>query len=518
MPSLAENTPVAPSPPPVAPSQHGSTTEDGLQEGLRTKAVSASHTLRHGTFRITETNKLVNFVFVPEDFDPESGDVVGDALAALGLTRPDIAFYFHKGGKLSEQRVVDQRVNAVMDGISAACAQTHSIYMIRQPYEGNRLAEIVCKSAAAAGEDCPILGLFHLGNLTRIDESRDADVRDAAFFEKLSAFTEYQESKKKNKEAAKAGQPEVDLGPEPEDPWPSVGYEDGEAGLPIFRRWDAQRVLAGDAVLNPAATASSLKEVSITIDVSCRPTAVERAMAEATGGMTGLAMLDRVTHAIVFADHDFPLLNEKKNNAAGKAKGPRRSRAEGELQPDVTMSSSTQKAFADAVVEQLPTGIISAGGTKPLFDSCIDCLRLGRPVFCFRGTGGSTETIAKLIDFGNLKKGRHGRPGASPKQLENFIAREFTAESKLLYWREAKALACNFPEHFNPSAALVIEVGAPDGHHKLSTSPTSTPIPNPNPSPNSNPNPNPNPNPNLCLPFQFLLRQRHLAAHLSGEG
>ncbi len=230
MPSLAENTPVAPSPPPVAPSQHGSTTafaEDGLQEGLRTKAVSASHTLRHGTFRITETNKLVNFVLVPEDFDPESGDVVGDALAALGLTRPDIAFYFHKGGKLSEQRVVDQRVSAVMDGISAACAQTHSIYMIRQPYEGNRLAEIVCKSAAAAGEDCPILGLFHLGNLTRIDESRDADVRDAAFFEKLSAFTEYQENKKKNKEAAKAGQPEVDLGPEPEDPWPSVGYEDG---------------------------------------------------------------------------------------------------------------------------------------------------------------------------------------------------------------------------------------------------------------------------------------------------
>ena len=150
------------------------------------------------------------------------------------------------------------------------------------------------------------------------------------------------------------------------------------------------------------------------------------------------------------------------------------------------MSSSTQKAFADAVVEQLPTGIISAGGTKPLFDSCIDCLRLGRPVFCFRGTGGSTETIAKLIDFGNLKKGRHGRPGASPKQLENFIAREFTAESQLLYWREAKALACNFPEHFNPSAALVIEVGAPDGQHNCLS--------------NFYPYPNPNPNPNPTLP------------------
>ena len=110
------------------------------------------------------------------------------ALAALGLTKPDIAFYFHKGGKLAEQRVVDQRVSAVMDGISAACAQTHSMYMLRQPYEGNRLAEIVCKSAAQAGDDCPILGLFHLGNLTRIDESRDADVRDEAFFEKLRDF------------------------------------------------------------------------------------------------------------------------------------------------------------------------------------------------------------------------------------------------------------------------------------------------------------------------------------------
>ena len=455
MPSLAENTPVVPPvAPPVAPLQQESTTEDSLQEGLRTKAVSAAFSLRHGTFRITETNKLLNFVLVPEDFDPESGDVVGDALAALGLTKPDIAFYFHKGGKLAEQRVVDQRVGAVMDGISAACAQTHSMYMLRQPYEGNRLAEIVCKSAAKAGEDCPILGLFHLGNLTRIDESRDADVRDEAFFEKLSAFTEYQENQKKNKEAAKAGEPEVDLGPEPEDPWPSVGYENGEAGLPIFRKWDAQRVLVGDTVMNPAATASSLKEVGITIDVSCRQTAVEQAMLEATGnGITGLAMLDRVTHAIVFADHDFPLLNKGKGG-----------KSEGEVLPDLTMSSPTQKAFADSVVEQLPTGIISAGGSKPLFDSCVECLRLGRPVFCFRGTGGSTETVAKLIDFGNLKKGRHGKPGANPKQLENFIAREFTADKKLLYWREAKALACNFPEHFNPSAALVIEVGAPEGH------------------------------------------------------
>ena len=452
MPSLAENTP-------VAPSQQESTTEDNLKIGMRNKAVSAAFSLRHGTFRVTETNKLLNFVFVPEDFDPESGDVVGDALAALGLTKPDIAFYFHKGGKLAEQRVVDQRVSAVMDGISAACAQTHSMYMLRQPYEGNRLAEIVCKSAAQAGDDCPILGLFHLGNLTRIDESREADVRDEAFFEKLSAFIEYEEKVKKNKEAAKAGEPEVDLGPAPEDPWPSVGYtENGEAGLPIFRKWDAQRVLVGDTVMNSAATASSLKEVGITIDVSCRQTEVEKAMAEATGnGITGLAMIDRVTHAIVFGDRDFPLLNKGKGPAEYK-------KAEGEVLPDLTMSSPTQKAFSNSVVEQLPTGIISAGGSKPLFDSCIECLRLGRPVFCFRGTGGSTETVAKLIDFGNLKKGRHGKPGATPKQLENFIAREFTAEKKLLYWREAKALACNFPEHFNPSAALVIEVGAPEGH------------------------------------------------------
>ena len=455
MPSLAENTP-------VAPSQQESTTEENLKIGLRNKSVRAAHSLRHGTFRITETNKLLNFVYVPDDFDPESGDVVGEALAALGLTKPDIAFYFHKGGKLAEQRVVDQRVSAVMDGISAACAQTHSMYMLRQPYEGNRLAEIVCKSAAQAGDDCPILGLFHLGNLTRIDESRDADVRDEAFFEKLRDFTEYEEGMKKNTEAAKAGEPEVDLGPAPEDPWKSVGYgENGEAGLPIYRKWDAQRVLVGDTVnhrVNLAATASSLKEVGTTIDVSCRQTEVEKAMAEATGnGITGLAMIDRVTHAIVFGDPDFPLLN--------KGKGPAEyQKAEGEVLPDLTMSSPTQKAFSNSVVEQLPTGIISAGGSKPLFDSCIECLRLGRPVFCFRGTGGSTETIAKLIDFGNLKKGRNGKPGATQKQLENFIAREFTAEKKLLYWREAKALACNFPEHFNPSAALVIEVGAPEGH------------------------------------------------------
>lgn len=445
MPSMAENAP-------VAPSQQASATEDGLQEGLRTKAMSSAFSLRHGTFRITETNKLVNFVLVPEDYEPESGDVVTEALLALGLKKPDIAFYFHKGGKLADQRVVDQRVSAVMDGISAACAQTESMYMLRQPYEGNRLAELVCKSAAQAGDDCPILGLFHLGNLTRIDELRGADVRDDAFFEKLTAFSEHQASQKKNKEAAKAGEPEEDIGPEPEDPWPSVGYEEGQAGLPTFRHWDAQRVLVGDTVTNLAATASSLKEVNTTIDVSCRKTAVEQSMCEATGDdTTGIAMLDRVTHAIVFGDRDYPL----KKTSKGKA--------EGELLPEITMSSPGQMEFASAVADQLPTGIIAAGGTKPLFDSCVECLRMGRPVFCFRGTGGSTETISKLIDFGNLKNGKNGKPGAKPKQLENFIAREFTAEKKLLYWREAKALACNFPEHFNPAASLVIEVGAPKG-------------------------------------------------------
>ena len=48
-------------------------------------------------------------MLVPEDFEPESGDVVTEALTALGLTKPDIAFYFHKGGKLAEERVAERR-------------------------------------------------------------------------------------------------------------------------------------------------------------------------------------------------------------------------------------------------------------------------------------------------------------------------------------------------------------------------------------------------------------------------
>lgn len=447
-------------------------------EGLRTKAVGVAHTLRYGTFRMTETNKLLDFVLVPEDFSPESGDPVGEVLKALGLTKPDIAFDFHKGGKLADGvPVVDQRVRAVMDGISAACAQTHSIYMLRAPYAGNRLAEIVCKSAQQQGPDCPVVGFFHLGTLTRIDPSREEDKRDEEFCQKLASRHQYLKKKAQNQETGGG----AELGPEPEDPYEALDecYKQGQPGLPIKECWDAQRVMVYDSVLHPNATAGSVKEVGTTIDVSCQPTMVEELLAKARAAGDRfpnsskdyhIAMLDKVTHAVVFADQDFP--------GKKKAKGEE----EGQIVPNVTQGCDTQNNFADMLQDQLPTGVIAAGGTRPLFDSCVECLKAGRPIFCFRGTGGSSSTIAKLIDFGKLKKGQpagaglQSRPPAGKKKLEEFIAREFSPDAPVTgdardfgptvqrnILRDARALACNFPEHFNPASALVIEVGAPEG-------------------------------------------------------
>ena len=46
------------------------TSSPELPDYVRPKPVAATHTLRHGTFRVTESNKLVNFVLVPEGLKP----------------------------------------------------------------------------------------------------------------------------------------------------------------------------------------------------------------------------------------------------------------------------------------------------------------------------------------------------------------------------------------------------------------------------------------------------------------
>eukprot|EP00908_Phaeocystis_cordata_P022270 Transcript_4692.p1 GENE.Transcript_4692~~Transcript_4692.p1 ORF type:complete len:869 (-),score=149.70 Transcript_4692:527-3061(-) len=349
--------------------------------------------------------------------------------------------------------------------------------MLRAPYAGNRLAEIVCKSAQQQGPDCPVVGFFHLGTLTRIDPSREEDKRDEEFCQKLASRHQYLKKKAQNQETGGG----AELGPEPEDPYEALDecYKQGQPGLPIKECWDAQRVMVYDSVLHPNATAGSVKEVGTTIDVSCQPTMVEELLAKARAAGDRfpnsskdyhIAMLDKVTHAVVFADQDFP--------GKKKAKGEE----EGQIVPNVTQGCDTQNNFADMLQDQLPTGVIAAGGTRPLFDSCVECLKAGRPIFCFRGTGGSSSTIAKLIDFGKLKKGQpagaglQSRPPAGKKKLEEFIAREFSPDAPVTgdardfgptvqrnILRDARALACNFPEHFNPASALVIEVGAPEG-------------------------------------------------------
>ena len=435
---------------------------------LRSKAIRASHSLRHGTFRILETGKHVNFVLVPEDFTPESGTLVSEVLRAHGLSEPEIAFYFHKGGQIGDgSTVVHERMRAVLDGISDACAQTKSLYLLRQPFTGNVLSEMVCESAAktgAAAEICPVMGLFHLGCLTTVDRSLPPDPRPSLQLPEWGGRT-YLEQMAAHKRSL-----ETPGGQAEEKPHGSKSLPPEVACLKAT--WDAQRVLVMETIMRPEATAASAKEVSSTIDVSCSMTDWEEKMSsEDPEGRckdcAELAMLDRVTHAVVFAG-SFPghPINEDGSVGDYSETGCHPHLGRGCI-PDVSQSCATQLLFADMLNKHYPTGIIAAGGTKPLFKASLECLKSGRPLFCFRGTGGSSDTIATLIDFGKIKKGSLDRPPATTHQLEQFILQHLSASSCSWpfewLWRDARAMARNFPEHFNPAAALVIEVGEASG-------------------------------------------------------
>ena len=100
--------------------------------------------------------------------------------------------------------MTENRIHAVLDGIADACAQTKSLFLLRQPFKGNVLAELVCDSARKRG-NCPVLGLFHPGTLSFIDESKPPDTRDKKFFEAYNEWKEWKEA-------------EAPTGAEPKDP------------------------------------------------------------------------------------------------------------------------------------------------------------------------------------------------------------------------------------------------------------------------------------------------------------
>jgi hypothetical protein len=406
---------------------------------LAHKSITQAQTLRHGTFRC-DKNKLVNFVLVPDGFVPESGTLVSEVLKAVGIPKPDLSFMFDKGSDIGSSVVVD-RVRGVIDGITDACAQTNSLYLLRAPFRGNKLSEIVCESAQHG--QCPVLGLFHRKNILRIDPTAQEDPRNEDFYKQLKKFHVYAKELKDKKKQASAEvvvkNPVEEL---PEWLQKKMGnsvlraHLDGRRHGPTGgMRCDARRELLDNTALDEGANAISAKEVGVVIDISCKQTAIEEMATEHSvydeiwdtrfpdairaGRALPLPLIDRVTHVVVFGD----------------------------FEKTMHFSATFQK--------ECPTGIIAAGGTGYLLSSAIGCIREAKPLFCFEGTGGSSDKISRLIQFGIMKQQK-----ASDEELKDFF------ESKLQYGggdgRHIKMTVQNFPEHFNPAAALVIRVADSD--------------------------------------------------------
>ncbi len=460
---------------------HARTIETRITEpaapAVQPKSFASLRTLRHGTFRV-DKSKLVNFVLVPDGYRPEKGTIVSEVLSALGVAEPDLAFLFHKGKDVpctatlpctttqdvlatvesdaktphfnasasssasGQDEVVCNRVQTVLDGIADACAQTNSIFLLRQPFQGNKLSEMVCKAARNQG-DCPVVGLFHLGNFSRIDPTRPADPRDES---SIKLIKEMEDRKPANKDHFP--EPEVELFSTADGmTWgEKLLYSNFDSG----RGWDLQRVSVRSSILNEGgATATSAKEVSNFIDVSCKLTRVERMGVEIMKRSgSKLPLLREVTHVVIFGDEppDHP---------------------DGSHCPDFTQSSQAQVAFCEEFQKEYPVGIIAAGGTLPLLRSAIDCLKSGKPLFCFSGTRGSSDVIAKLIEFGKLKKQVESGAKAD-EDLQTFINHKlkagvehgWTSSMMPKAWKMGMVMAQNFPESFHEESSLLIDVSA----------------------------------------------------------
>ena len=186
----------------------------------------------------------------------------------------------------------------------------------------------VCNSAhstGAAAERCPVLGLFNLANLSRLDPSRPPDERGHDFHQKLREHREFcrlSSAEQENWSTSECQQFSVDSMTR------GVKHELTDDTRPEFDReewdaWDSQRVPLDDLI--KTATASSPREVRDTIEISCLPTLLERAWnkrsRESNPALRGPAhaMMDRVTHAVVFEGR--PPNKANRNNGSYESSG-----------------------------------------------------------------------------------------------------------------------------------------------------------------------------------------------------
>eukprot|EP00546_Thalassionema_frauenfeldii_P011103 CAMPEP_0178909672 /NCGR_PEP_ID=MMETSP0786-20121207/8661_1 /TAXON_ID=186022 /ORGANISM="Thalassionema frauenfeldii, Strain CCMP 1798" /LENGTH=962 /DNA_ID=CAMNT_0020581817 /DNA_START=143 /DNA_END=3032 /DNA_ORIENTATION=+ len=117
-----------------------------------------------------------NFGVVPNDnyadtklywdlYQPDSYHTIWFGRDDLKLPDPDRDY--------SKIRRQETRVMNILDGISQACSQTSAVYLLTDPFRGNKMAEMACRSASQAGGGVVYsLGLFVCDEFTKVDQTK----------------------------------------------------------------------------------------------------------------------------------------------------------------------------------------------------------------------------------------------------------------------------------------------------------------------------------------------------------
>ena len=180
---------------------------------------------------------------------------------------------------------------------------------------------------------------------------------------------------------------------------------------------------------------ATAKEVTWEIEVSTEASEYEKAWLSTFGDreyMISSGLLPKVTHALVFETH------------------------------------KKREEFSEGFLAAYAFGIIAAGGTAPVYKKSVQCLKTGRPVFIFEGTGGTSNVVAQLVRLGKLldnpkgwdskKVQDHIRDEFPPNPSQSSADGEVIARETMKCLKEARAVALNFPERFNKDAVLSIDV------------------------------------------------------------
>ena len=438
----------------------------GGHSALKQKRLEASQGLRHGTF-LCDGSTIKNFVYVPSRYNPPEGAIEG-VLKALGLDPPQLAFSYDKGYGIAppsagdaglaltcagacmppdapNKRLIEERVRAVLDGISDACAQTSSIHVLQRPFLTNKLSELVCDSCRGRA-GCVTLGMFTAESFTSLAAPGTDEAKKEAELLKRGGGVVRPEG---GGTAAAISEDESEM----------VGlfHEASQVRAELERQWQADPDLVRHAdrvkkAVSPngprrttldksvfeekGATEATAKEVTRVIEVSTETSEYEEAWLSTFGDRVNIissGLLPKVTHALVFE-------TDKKRTE-----------------------------LAEGFLAAYATGIIVAGGTAPVYRKSVQCLKTGRPVFIFEGTGGTSKVVARLVRLGKLLDNPKGRDS---KEVQAYIDDKFPlepsqsspdgdviAEATMKCLKEARTVALNFPERFNKDAVLSIPVG-----------------------------------------------------------